>query len=619
MRICPRESRGFLGLRPTDTPVALAALTSTGTPDFEIKLVSITAVSTTVDIKKIELELENKQEEDNEEFAASTPAKMLDGRHMHIDVSREFVRVERDVICAQNSTELSKVLQNFCNFCEENPLYLRTRKFVPWRQVQADLCREKIILNDQVLIDHCISTGPGIVLLEKALRKTLKLFLSDINDMDESASTVPTHEKCPSWWSEKELQKVKRVKRKSETLSNSPETTTMTTTMRDSNEHLDDFVRRFTLWTLQAVDRTVAADAFQVLYDCLNPQSPRILLPPSHNVANEPIKIRIDSFGIRVSIYANYDCWIPGACDGPGKRDDVHLTVLTQIDEELHFSDFRKLSSTIAARHEQVNLTKSGSGRVLKMQLRTPDSLQKVSSPKRSKSSYVNQVFMETLSDKAAIVFSDVASNIFHVNMLSDKVRDNMNVGIPLFTRGSRSMRSQSRIRMMPNFLCGASMLELTSKECQSRSKKFLSFTVNVRSIVYILVAHSENTKDVENACPEWLQERFFLRDEHVHLMQPIGSSEGVQIWQSEEQVEEGGKITIPGLAGYGGPMIIAVKNARHNQTRSDDGGYLILGTHHHLLDKRDEEEEEEEEDYIVVNTPMSPGRTLVMKAFGNE
>jgi hypothetical protein len=235
-----------------------------------MKLISITAVSTTAEIEKINLHDDNEtnsNKEDDEDMLPSTPAKMLDGRHLHIDVSREFIRVERDVICAQNQFELSKVLQNFCNFCEENPLYLRTRKFVPWRQVVADLCREKIILNGKALTEHCISTGPGIVLFERAVRDTLRPFLTNlIKDMDEFASLVPIDEKCPSWWSEEEKKSAKRLKRPSRRQSVKRETSD-----EDQNsskrklERLEDFVRRFTLWTLQAVDRTIAADAFQVL------------------------------------------------------------------------------------------------------------------------------------------------------------------------------------------------------------------------------------------------------------------------------------------------------------------------------------------------------------------
>jgi hypothetical protein len=371
----------------------------------------------------------------------------------------------------------------------------------------------------------------------------------------------------------------------------------------------------------------------QVLYDSLNPQSPRIMLPPSHNIENEPINIQIDSHGIHVSIYANYDCLIPG-----GQQTDVHLAVLTQINEELQFVDFKrskKPSISRAARHERVDLTKSGSGRVLRLQLRTPgDTNNKKKTHKKRQRSNVDKVFLEKLSDKTAAVFSDVASNIFHVNNLSGhKVRDNMSVGMSLFKRGSRSMKSQSRIRIMPNFLSGASMLELTQSDCQSHSKKVLSFTVNVRSVIYLLIAHVESREAIRRACPEWLQNRFFLRDEHVHLMQPIGSSEGIQIWQLEKEIEEGARFSIPGLGGFGGPMVVAIARSRQNRPHysrrrgekeeDDDDGEIYDDSYVVLRSKDDDEEEKDYDDYdsaedSVVVTSESPGRILLGKALGH-
>ena len=103
---------------------------------------------------------------------------------------------------------------------------------------------------------------------------------------------------------------------------------------------------------------------------------------------------------------------------------------MTQIDEELHFSDFLKDSNSVskAVRHERVDLTKSGSGRVLRLKMMTPPDLSPSMKVKKrhrkNQRSNVDRVFAESLADKTAAVFSDVASNIFHVGNLSrHKVR----------------------------------------------------------------------------------------------------------------------------------------------------------------------------------------------------
>ena len=192
-----------------------------------------------------------------------------------------------------------------------------------------------------------------------------------------------------------------------------------------------------------------------------------------------------------------------------------------------------------------------------------------------------------------------------------------MKVGTSLFKKGSRSMKSQSRIRILPNFLNGASMIELTSRDCQSSSKKVLSFTVNTRSVIYLLIAHFENKDTAKRDCPEWLQERFFLRDEHVHLMKPIGSSEGIQIWEKEEAIEQGGTVTIPGLSGYGDLMVIAVTRAssrrrphRRRDTVKEEEVYdeLIELDDGDLITFDDMETEK---------SSMSPGQALMRRALG--
>ena len=127
-----------------------------------MKLISITAISTTAEIENIEMQ-NNSSKEKIDDDLPSTPAKMLDGRHLDVDISREFIHLEQAVTCAENDFELSKVLRQFCTFCDDNPLYLRTRNFVPWRQVVADLTREEIVLNGKSLKEHCVSTGQGIV------------------------------------------------------------------------------------------------------------------------------------------------------------------------------------------------------------------------------------------------------------------------------------------------------------------------------------------------------------------------------------------------------------------------------------------------------------------------
>ena len=205
-----------------------------------------------------------------------------------------------------------------------------------------------------------------------------------------------------------------------------------------------------------------------------------------------------------------------------------------------------------------------------------------------------------------------------------------MKVGTSLFKRGSRSISSQSRIRVMPSFLTGASMLELTLRDCQSSSKKVISFTVKVRSVIYLLIAHFENKDRAKRACPEWLQERFFLRDEHVHLMQPIGSSEGIQIWEKEEIIEQGGRVSIPGLSGYGGPMVVAIARAssRHRRCRDEE---KEEEEHDELIELEDLNDDDfvyigntsskEDEDLLSItsgdsgSTPKSPGKALMRMA----
>ena len=185
-------------------------------------------------------------------------------------------------------------------------------------------------------------------------------------------------------------------------------------------------------------------------------------------------------------------------------------------------------------------------------------------------------------------------------------------------------MKSQSRIRILPNFLNGASMIELTSRDCQSSSKKVLSFTVNTRSVIYLLIAHFENKDTAKRDCPDWLQERFFLRDEHVHLMKPIGSSEGIQIWEKEEAIEQGGTVTIPGLSGYGDLMVIAISRAnaptpRSRRTRRRDAvkeevvfdEMIELDDDFIALDEMETESSSKEQE----TSPKSPGQALMRRA----
>eukprot|EP00940_MAST-03C_sp_MAST-3C-sp2_P000300 g300.t1 len=542
-----------------------------------------------------------------------TPSvKMLDFRSMQANVARAFMRVERGVMCAQTQTDLRRVLHVFADFCAQNPLKLRTRSFIPWRQVKADLCREKVLLNGDILADHCASTGEGIALLERAVRSKVRPFLSDLK-LDPCAADAPGDEQCPPWWDSKQVRITKAVRRPSVRVRKKEDD--VSPVSEDDDIILaplaDRVARRVALWVLQALDRTGAADAWQVLYDTLNPQSPRILLPPSHDVENLPVRVDVSKNGVKISIFAAYDCWIPGQRpmpgSGSGDKESVHLTVMTEIQEQLHFGDLEKTgaytgSHSYMGRHSSVSYdarrTKidlagaCGSGRTLRLELRSSqhgdDGKKSVHTSSSSSSSSKTpatsiagtlQDIGDTIGDSVGEMFQSLGSNFIGSALssnLTDIVRvgtggggamtaisaatvkdEALNVGVPLFHRSSKSLERSSVVSKMPAFLIGATVLECTEKECASSAKCLVKFFMPDRSNVFLLIAHP---KAGSAHCPDWLSDRFFLRDERIHLVSPIGASESIEIWQSESEVDAESEFVVPGLCGFGGPVVVAIK-----------------------------------------------------------
>eukprot|EP00939_MAST-03C_sp_MAST-3C-sp1_P000377 g377.t1 len=534
--------------------------------------------------------------------SATTPlltpsVKMLDHRSVKENLARAFMRVERGVVCAESQTDLRKVMHVFADFCSQHPLRLRSRSFVPWRQVVADICREKVILNGTLVTDHCVSTGDGIVILERALRKSVRPFLKSV-ELDPLAAEYPRDEACPSWWGAVEIESAKRVRRPSAVSAATKTSSHLKTDEKKSETLLEAVVKRVSLWILQALDRTGAADAWQVLYDTLNPRSPRVLLPPSHDIENAPVQVTIDATGVVVKIFANYDCFIPSSCAQPtsandaAKKKSVHLAVLTEIEEKFHFSDLeitkvdrrkrRRSSVSVNARRMAIDLTGvSGSGRTMKLSMSSsgfsPTNVHHSLSSKSNilESSYLPDSIQEltdtlesTFDDAMSIIGTSLSiggpfsSNATSTNVGRTEVRTrSLNVGVPLFRKGAKGIERRSIVKALPRFLFGASTIEFTSKECSSRAKELVKVAVQHRSVVYLLVAREDKTST--SVRPTWLSDGYFLRDERVFLAQPIGVG-GVEIWQSESEMDPESDLSIPGLGGYGGPLVkymIPLKN----------------------------------------------------------
>ena len=361
----------------------------------------------------------------------------------------------------------------FADFCSQHPLRLRSRSFVPWRQVIADLCREKVILNGALITDHCVSTGDGIVILERALRQSLYPFLESI-ELDPLAAEYPRDEACPSWWSPADIESAKKIRRPSAAVEATKIDSLSKTTLKNSKTSLlESVVKRVSLWILQALDRTGAADAWQVLYDTLNPRSPRVLLPPSHDIENAPVKVTIDATGVVIKIFANYDCFIPSSAVQPtsakdlAKKKSLHLAVLTEIEEKFHFSDLeitkaaprkrRRSSVSVNARRTTIDLTgESGSGRMMKLSMISSGLSEKNvmhSSSSLPESSYlpdsiqdITDTLESTLDDAMNLIGSSLVGAPFKTSNSTyqhehDVRTQSLNVGVPLFRRGSKDIQ----------------------------------------------------------------------------------------------------------------------------------------------------------------------------------